>query len=127
MTTIVGVEHVRIFVPGPRFQEVVSFYETKLGLEVTEPGEGGGPAVLKVSSEVTLSVERVDPGDAEHRVLVGRFPGFSFGTRDLPGAYRELSSAGVKFDGPPEKQHWGGTLAFLHDPADNVLTLVEVP
>jgi hypothetical protein len=31
---------------------------------------------------------------------------------------------GVSFPQPPEKQAWGGTLAFPSDPDGNILTLV---
>jgi catechol 2,3-dioxygenase-like lactoylglutathione lyase family enzyme len=67
-------------------------------------------------------VEALAPNDAE-RDLVGRFLAVSFTVDDIEAAYRKLSARGVSFPQPPEKQAWGGTLAFPRDPDGNVLTL----
>ena len=40
---------------------------------------------------------------------------------------RTLEARGVTFDGPPERQAWGGVLAHFQDPDGNILTLVEYP
>lgn len=58
------------------------------------------------------------------RRLVGRFTGVSFDTDDIERAYRRLFALGVPFQGPPEKQDWGGSLAHFRDPDGNLLTLV---
>ncbi len=61
-------------------------------------------------------------GDDAH--LVGRFVGASIEVDDIDKAYLELAGRGVAFEGPPEKQFWGGTLAHFKDRAGNILTLV---
>jgi catechol 2,3-dioxygenase-like lactoylglutathione lyase family enzyme len=54
----------------------------------------------------------------------GRFLGVSIGVEDIEAAYRDLSAKGVPFEGAPEKQPWGGTLAHFRDPSGNILTLL---
>jgi len=70
-----------------------------------------------------LIVEAVLPGSEESH-LVGRFVGVSLAVEDIDLVYDSLSLAGVPFDGRPEKQPWGGTLAHFKDPAGNTLTLL---
>jgi lactoylglutathione lyase len=72
-----------------------------------------------------IVVERVAPEDPEHDALVGRFLAVSFTVDDVHAAHRELVGKGVAFDHPPEKQSWGGTLAYPRDPDGNILTLVS--
>jgi catechol 2,3-dioxygenase-like lactoylglutathione lyase family enzyme len=118
---ITGFGAVRLFVSD--LKRAVDFYSSTLGLELTAHHESQY-AVFQLPN-VTLLVERVDPGDAEFKELVGRFAGMSLTTGDIRTAYQSLSRMGVRFEGMPEKQFWGGTLAHFHDPDNNVLTLVE--
>jgi catechol 2,3-dioxygenase-like lactoylglutathione lyase family enzyme len=117
---ITGFSAVRIFVSD--LGRAVDFYRNTLGLHLTH--EESVYAVFQLSN-VTVLVERVDPGDTEFKELVGRFTAVSFSTGDIYAAYDRLSALGVRFEGPPEKQFWGGTLAHFHDPDDNVVTLVQ--
>ena len=68
-------------------------------------------------------VEKVAADDPEHD-LVGRFLAVSFNVDDIDATYRKLVAKGVSFPEPPERQGWGGTLAFPRDPDGNILTLV---
>ena len=70
-----------------------------------------------------IIIEAIAADDPE-RELIGRFLAVSFDVDDIDRIYRDLVAKGVSFDHPPEKQVWGGTLAFPRDPAGNVLTLV---
>jgi catechol 2,3-dioxygenase-like lactoylglutathione lyase family enzyme len=70
-----------------------------------------------------LILEAVPPDDPE-RGLVGRLLAVSFAVDDIDAVYRDLKAKGVSFPEPPEKQAWGGTLAFPRDPDGNILTLV---
>jgi catechol 2,3-dioxygenase-like lactoylglutathione lyase family enzyme len=72
-----------------------------------------------------IVVERVAPDDPEHDPLVGRFLAVTFTVDDVHAAHRELTAKGVAFDHPPEKQFWGGTLAYARDPDGNVFALVS--
>jgi extradiol dioxygenase family protein len=58
-----------------------------------------------------IVVEVVASDDPE-RDLVGRFLAVSFTVDDVDAAYRHLTAKGVSFVQAPEKQAWGGTLAF---------------
>jgi catechol 2,3-dioxygenase-like lactoylglutathione lyase family enzyme len=114
-----SVSAVRIFVSD--LERARRFYGGALGLEerAAEPGwvvfDGGGVDVI---------VEACAPGDAEGADLVGRFLAVSFSVEGgIDAAYQRLKERGVAFAGPPEKQPWGGTLAFARDPDGNVLTL----
>jgi lactoylglutathione lyase len=115
-----GVSAVRLFVSD--FGRAVEFYTGPLGLNVSG-GDGRSWVLFRLSNAILL-VEPVSETSAEFEELVGRFAGVSFETDDIQQAYGRLSAAGVKFDGPPEKQFWGGWLAHFHDPDDNILTLV---
>jgi catechol 2,3-dioxygenase-like lactoylglutathione lyase family enzyme len=119
---ITGFSAVRLFVSD--LERAVDFYQNALGLELAN--KEALYAVFQLQN-VTLLVERMDPGHTEFKDLVGRFAGISFTTKDIRFVYERLSSTGVCFEGPPEKQFWGGILAHFHDPDHNVLTLVQVP
>lgn len=81
---------------------------------------------------VHLIVEVGAPGsetlrDFDTDTLIGRFCGFSFVVDDVAHACTQLRSAGVVVVGWPELMPWGGTLAHVADPDNNVLTLVQYP
>lgn len=103
------------------------FYADALGLSIKTDGISRGFCVFSARS-ATLVVEAV-PNDApqEELDLVGRFTGLSFDVPSAKAAYENLSSRGVTFTGPPEKQFWGGTLATLQDPSGNELQICERP
>jgi catechol 2,3-dioxygenase-like lactoylglutathione lyase family enzyme len=118
---ITGFNAVRFFVSD--LNRAIDFYRNVLGLQLTAHEESIY-AVFQLSN-ITLVVERVDPGDTEFKELVGRFTAVSFSTGDIHAVYDRLSALGIRFEGPPEKQFWGGTLAHFHDPDNNVVTLVQ--
>jgi catechol 2,3-dioxygenase-like lactoylglutathione lyase family enzyme len=109
---------VRIFVDD--LGRARHFYRDVLELEerVVQPGW----AVFELDGK-DIIVEVVPPNDPEHD-LVGRFLAVSFDVDDIHATYRELTKRGVLFEHPPEKQAWGGTLAFPRDPDGNTFTLV---
>jgi catechol 2,3-dioxygenase-like lactoylglutathione lyase family enzyme len=101
-----------------------SFYAAVLALPLKVDGERFGYGVFGAGG-LDLVVERV-PQDApdDERALVGRFTGLSFAIPDIRAKYAELLADGVPFDGAPQPQPWGGTLATFRDPAGNGLQLV---
>lgn len=120
MTVLGPINAVRVFVFDlPAAQ---AFYEDTLGLRLQH---GNGDVAVFDAGSCSLIVERADPDDEEERGFVGRFLGVSFSVHDVQAAYDDLSAKGVRFDGAPERQPWGGVLAHLLDPAGNVLTLVQ--
>lgn len=50
--------------------------------------------------------------------------GISIQVDDIHLVYNDLCGKGVKFTGPPAKQPWGGVLAHMVDPDNNVVTLL---
>jgi catechol 2,3-dioxygenase-like lactoylglutathione lyase family enzyme len=123
MAAIQGVAHVRVFVRPGRWEAACSFYGKTLGLRCIDRRTG----VFELPDGVTLGIEKADPRDREGRELTGRFLAVSFRVTDVHRAYRRISRKGVRFHGPPEKQPWGGTLAFLRDPGGNTVSLAEYP
>jgi predicted enzyme related to lactoylglutathione lyase len=96
------------------------FYARGLGLE--ERSAGDGWAVFTTGG-ADLILEAGDPEDDEG--LGGRVLGFSFTVDDCAATVGELEARGVVVVGPPERQPWGGVLAFVEDADGNVLTLVQ--
>jgi catechol 2,3-dioxygenase-like lactoylglutathione lyase family enzyme len=113
-----SVSAVRIFVDD--IERARRFYRDVL--ELDEQSASPEWAVFDIDGK-DLIIESVAV-DGPERELVGRFLGVSFRVDDIEGTYRHLLAKGVSFPQPPEKQAWGGTLAFPSDPDGNVLTLV---
>jgi catechol 2,3-dioxygenase-like lactoylglutathione lyase family enzyme len=67
----------------------------------------------------------LDYSDRTHWAQVGRFVGVTFMVDDIAEIHARLSGQGVEFTGKPEKQAWGGTLAYLKDLDGNILTLMQ--
>ena len=110
---------VRLFVTD--MDRARTFYTEILGW--TLKVANGDYAVFAVGGADVI-VETADPEDPEEAALIGRFAGISFQVGDIQHAYRTLSRSGVRFDGAPQTQPWGGTLAHFFDPDGNTLTLV---
>jgi len=91
-------------------------------LELRETSATSDWAVYDLDGK-NIIVETVAADDPEHD-LVGRLLAVSFDVEDVDAAYRKLKAKGVAFEGLPEKQSWGGKLAFPRDPDGNILTLV---
>jgi len=112
---------VRVFVTD--WARAIRFYTETLGIATTTRDDRAGWAEL-ATGQAKLALERVDPRDPEGLAHVGRFVGVSLAVADVEATYRRLSSRGVPFLEPPERQPWGGVLAHLRDPDGNVLTLL---
>jgi catechol 2,3-dioxygenase-like lactoylglutathione lyase family enzyme len=113
-----SVSAVRIFVDD--IERARHFYRDIL--ELIETSAASDWAVYDLDGK-DIIVEKVAADDPEHR-LVGRFLAVSFEVDDIDATYRQLKAKGVSFPEPPERQAWGGTLAFPRDPDGNILTLV---
>jgi catechol 2,3-dioxygenase-like lactoylglutathione lyase family enzyme len=73
-----------------------------------------------------LVIESVAPSaPQDEQALVGRFTGLSFLVPSVHVAHQDLVAKGVVFTGPPERQHWGGTLATFRDPEGNEFQIVH--
>jgi predicted enzyme related to lactoylglutathione lyase len=114
---------VKVFVSD--FERALRFYTDTLGLEI-DFSDGTNWAQFVTGAEVSLAIEKCAADRVEQgSKLVGRFVGVTLMVDDIAGQYERLTKAGVTFSGKPEKQHFGGTLAHLHDPDGNVLTLMQ--
>ncbi|EAQ67622.1 hypothetical protein MED121_16884 [Marinomonas sp. MED121] len=105
------------------FEQSIAFYSDTLGLPLKSVNHELGWAEFSLTGG-TLALEQQDPSDEEARVLVGRFLGISLQVENVNDAYAELVSKGVIFQGSPEEQEWGASLAHFKDPDGNVLTLL---
>ena len=112
---------VRIFVR--KWEESCDFYRDKVKLPERFRNDDIGWAEYDLGGPC-IGVQYVDEEDEEGKDLVGRTVGVSLQVDNIDESYKELKSRGVEFLAPPEKQEWGGTLAFFKDPDGNVLTLI---
>lgn len=110
---------IRIFVDD--FDKAHEFYSDLLALPTNWRADGMRAAGYGLENAELI----VEEAKAAEKGLVGRFVGISMTIDNIDAAYETLSGRGVRFEGPPEKQEWGGTLAHFRDPAGNVLTLLE--
>jgi catechol 2,3-dioxygenase-like lactoylglutathione lyase family enzyme len=120
MTSVLrSVNSVRIFTRD--LERARRFYGDVLELE--EQASGDGFVVFDLDG-VDIILEHIALDDPEGQDLVGRLLTASFRVDDVEAAYQHLKGRGAVFLQPPERQSWGGTLAFAHDPDGNVITLV---
>ncbi|HZZ88571.1 MAG TPA: VOC family protein, partial [Caulobacteraceae bacterium] len=116
----------RLWVKPDDFAATADFYAEAMGLKCTWRSDEQGVATYELGFGPTVVVERAEP-TPEHAPLLGRFTGFSFEVPDITAAYAALQARGVPFQGPPERQSWGGTMAFFTDPGGNSHTLLQQP
>ena len=112
---------VRVFVGD--WPRACDFYGETLGLAERFRNDDMGGAEFDLGGP-SLGVERVDEKDGDGRRHVGRFLGVSLMVDDVEKTHETLHAKGVRFDGPPENQPWGGVLTHFEDPDGNVLTLL---
>lgn len=102
---------VRVFVTD--LEKSLDFYTKKLGMELDFTDERNW-AQFKSGEDISLALEKCDPGHVEHgSKVVGRFVGVTLMVDDIAETYERLVGRGVRFTGRPEKQPWGGTLAHF--------------
>lgn len=118
--TVGPIDTVRIFTRDLALAR--KFYARGLGL--TERTSGPGYALFATGG-ADLILEQVDEEDDESDGLVGRVAGFSFSVEDCETTCKQLDGRGVHVLRWPERQPWGGLLAFVEDADGNVLTLVQ--
>ena len=115
---------VRLFVRD--LHGAATFFADVLGLHRTAGDPAHGYLVFDGGGGLNLVVESVAAdAPADEQMLVGRFSGVSFEVADVAAEHARMCAAGVSFDGVPELQTWGGTLATFRDPAGNQLQLVQ--
>jgi catechol 2,3-dioxygenase-like lactoylglutathione lyase family enzyme len=111
---------VRIFVDD--YAQARAFYAETLGLPVA--WEMPDLEAFGVEAGAAQIIVECEGPESPARAYVGRFAGVSLAVDEIAATYEDLKAKGVAFEGPPEKQPWGGTLAHFKDPAGNILTLL---
>lgn len=105
-----------------------SFYGKTLGLEEVQADSEEGFAIFRAAEGIMLMIETVELEDEEAAAaLIGRFTGLGFAVPSVSESFASLRAQGVRFDGLPERQPWGGFIVQCEDPDGNVLTLIEYP
>lgn len=105
--------------------KAAEFFTQKLGFEVRRD-EPMGPQArwieMAPKGAQTVLIPFTPPG-MESRI--GAFSGIVFGCDDAQATYQQLSSRGVEFTGPPQKQPWGGLMTQFKDFDGNEYVLVQ--
>jgi predicted enzyme related to lactoylglutathione lyase len=102
----------------------LNFYTEKLGLTIItdQPFDARQRWLELRIPKADTRVVLFTPEGFEGRV--GSFTGISLDCDDLDKTYDELTSRGVKFEGPPQKQPWGNFAKFS-DSEGNLFVLSE--
>src|SRR4051794_18698221 len=107
------------------FDKSLDFYTNTLGMEIDYTDKANW-AQFKSGEDVSLAIEKCDPDYVEQgSKMVGRFVDVTLMVDSIEEQYNRIVAKGVEFTGRAEKQHWGGTIAHLKAPEDNVLTLMQ--
>jgi lactoylglutathione lyase len=122
MGILQSVAAVRIFTHN--LEQARQFYAEKLELE--ELAASSDYVTFELAG-FDIVIEWIAQDDPDAEYLVGRFVAVSFHVDDVVTAYRQFGERGVTLVEAPQKQPWGGTLAFISDPDGNILTLVQYP
>ncbi len=113
----IGTGYVNVFVSN--FEKSMDFYRATLGLPLIFSDDEFRYASFATPGAQLAIVETDQPE------LVGRHTGIGLTVNDLDDAHRELK-AHVNFVTPPEKQPWGGYMAMISDPDNNLFYLDQV-
>lgn len=112
------VGYVQIFVSD--MKRAIQHYQ-KLGIFVQDESEDFPEFVTLATEGASLALHSGEPDKS----LIGRRTGITIVVPDLPKLYEEASAAGVKFEGPPEMQPWGGLMTQAVDPDGNSVSLLQ--
>ena len=110
----IGIGYVNVFVSN--FQKSLDFYQATLGLPLIFSDDEFRYASFATPGSQLAIVE------TDQVELLGRHTGVGLTVVDLDDAHRELKGR-VTFVTPPEKQPWGGYMAMISDPDNNLFYL----
>ena len=97
------------------------FYTNQLGLEKSFGSPNEGYVGYDIEN-ACIMIENEEKGEFE----CGRYLGFSIEVPDIDDFYRSLSSRGVAFTGPPERQAWAGFMTHVEDCNGNSFSVVQI-
>ncbi|MEM7216738.1 MAG: VOC family protein [Pseudomonadota bacterium] len=112
--TEISTGYVNIFVSD--FQAALDFYQHTLRLPLIFADDEFRYAAFATPGAQLAIVE------TNEEELVGRHTGVGLTVEDLDEAHRSLKET-VKFVTKPEKQPWGGYMAMIADPDENLFYL----
>jgi catechol 2,3-dioxygenase-like lactoylglutathione lyase family enzyme len=95
----------------------LAFYES-LGFETLET-QLPYYARLATGGNSSIALHGLEPGQTAAADGIRLY----FETPKLAAVHKRLAQAGVAFSKPPEKQPWGWTHAYLHDPDGHEISL----
>jgi catechol 2,3-dioxygenase-like lactoylglutathione lyase family enzyme len=124
---VTGLAGVILWTSAERYPALRDFYRDTLGLRPRSDREHfisfDWAAVEARAPRLTITVHSQVRGDARDplRTMV------NLEVTDLDALHARLVEAGVVFVRPPEVEHFGGRIATLRDPDDNLVQLLEHP
>ena len=115
--------YINVFVTD--FDRALEFYTDVIGLTAGDTDAEFGYASFTTPAETPRGVAGLSFAIAktDDTALTGKHTGIGFITKDIEIDYQRMLAAGVKFETPPTKQPWGGTLALFWDPDNNTFYL----
>ena len=120
----------RIWVLAEHFNASADFYGETLGIRCSWRSEEQRIATFELGFGPTIVLEVADPNEREAQGLSqihARVTGMTLDVADIASVYATLKARGVPFMGEPERQYWGGIMAFFQDPGGNWHTLLQRP
>ena len=101
------------------------FYERILRLRAVRHESAPNAVVYALgTAELVVTAANKHAADA---ALIGRFTGITLAASNLEAIYRRAQAVGEMFDTLPHTLESGLTVARIHDPSHNVLTLMQKP
>ena len=113
-----------VSIPTADQQRALRFYTEKLGFTIItdQPFDGKQRWIeLRIPKAETRVVLFTAEGDEKR---IGSMMPMSYACDDIDETYKALTSRGVEFEGPPEKQPWG-TYAMFKDSEGNKFVVSE--
>jgi serine phosphatase RsbU (regulator of sigma subunit)/predicted enzyme related to lactoylglutathione lyase len=104
----------------------LKFYVDQLGFSVVADGRfefGRWVAIAPPDGTTILAIVSPKKGSENYK-LIGRNTNVGFIAEDIHATYELWSSRGVRFEGPPQSQLWGGTFARFCDVDGNSFELI---
>ena len=100
-----------------------TFYRDILGLSVHSESENFIAFDMGSGLRLSLGVHSNVQGKSNdsHRIMV------NLGVENIDLTYKKLLASGVSFLRTPEQERWGGYVATLKDPDNNIIQLLQHP
>jgi predicted enzyme related to lactoylglutathione lyase len=106
-----------------QFSTMNFFYRDILGLSLHSESEDFVAFNMGSGLRLSLGVHSKVRGKSNdsHRIMV------NLGVENIDLTYKRLVASGVSFLRTPERERWGGYVATLKDPDNNIIQLLQQP